>query len=413
VSGRRRVALVVQRYGGEVNGGAELLARRVAGLLRDDVDLTVLTTCALDYRTWADHYPPGRDEVEGVAVERFPVPVPRDIVAFDRLAPRAYGAPDDLRLGRAWMDAQGPLSPALLEHLRAEGAGYDAVAFVTYLYATTADGLPLVADRSLLAPTLHDEPPARLRVFDPVFAAARRLLFSTPEERELARTRFGVGDDRARIVGAALDSPPPSDPSRFTAAGGRPFALCVGRVDASKGVVDLVAMHEHYRRARPNGLDLVVMGGGDAELPVRPWLHRTGFVDDATKHDALAGSAVVVVPSAYESLSFAQLEAWSHGRPTLANAVSEVLVGQSRRSGGGLWYSDAHEYVAMLDLLARSPALADAVGRQGARHVARRYGAESLKRGWLAAIDEVASAPGAARPHSTTRTTPSSPRSAD
>ena len=55
-----RVALVVQRYGEEVNGGAEQLARRIARLLRDDLELTVLTTCALDYLTWADHYPPGR-----------------------------------------------------------------------------------------------------------------------------------------------------------------------------------------------------------------------------------------------------------------------------------------------------------------------------------------------------------------
>ena len=47
-----------------------------------------------------------------------------------------------------------------------------------------------------------------------------------------------------------------------------------------------------------------------------------------------------------ESLSIAMLEAWSHGVPTLANGASPVLVGQSRRSGGGIWYSDAAEYAS-------------------------------------------------------------------
>lgn len=391
MSARLRVALVVQRYGSEVNGGAETLARRVAGLIDDTVDLTVLTTCALDYRTWADHYPEGEDRVEGVRVRRFPVPEPRDPAEFDRLAPRAYASPGDLALGTEWMRAQGPHCPGLLAHLRDEGAGYDAVIFVTYLYATTAEAIGLVAERAILAPTLHDEPPARLAVFDAVFAAARVLMFSTPEEREFAGRRFGVGDDRARIVGAGLDPPPPSDPAAGRAmAGGREYALCLGRIDASKGVTDLVAMHARYRSARPEGLDLVMMGGGEAALPDAPWLHRTGFAPEQAKHDALAGAAVVVVPSAYESLSFTQLEAWSHGRPTLANATSPVLQGQSTRSGGGLWYSDRDEYAVMIDLLARARPLAAALGRQGRRYTAKECSWDRLRESWLDAVRSVA-----------------------
>ena len=212
-----RVALVVQRYGPEVNGGAEQLARRVARLLSGDLDLTVLTTCALDYRTWANHYPPGEQEVEGVRVVRFPVARERDVATFDALSARAYAAPDDEALGRRWMRAQGPDAPGLAAHLRDAGAHYGAVAFVTYLYRTTAEAIGGVRDRALLVPTLHDEPPARLAIFQGVFDAARALVFSTDEERELARQRFGVGDDRARVAGWGLDPPPPSDPTRMAA----------------------------------------------------------------------------------------------------------------------------------------------------------------------------------------------------
>ncbi|MBX9718545.1 MAG: hypothetical protein K2X36_06835, partial [Microbacteriaceae bacterium] len=154
MTAERRVALVVQRYGVEVNGGAELLARRIAGLVNDAVDLTVLTTCALDYRTWENHYPPGVQEVEGVRVERFPVAEPRDPEAFDRISLAAYAAPEDRGLGRRWMDAQGPRAPGLMEALRRRGRDWDAVAFVTYLYATTASAIGIVGDRAILAPTL-------------------------------------------------------------------------------------------------------------------------------------------------------------------------------------------------------------------------------------------------------------------
>jgi glycosyltransferase involved in cell wall biosynthesis len=393
-----RAALVVQRYGVDVLGGAESLARRVAELLTPEVELTVLTTCALEYRTWADHYPAGEDEVNGVRVLRFPVPEPRVAEAFDRVSTNAYRAPEDVELGRAWMRAQGPNAPGLLEHLREQGTRYDAVAFVTYLYATTVDGLPLVAQRSLLCPTMHDEPPLRLAIFDQVFELARLCLFSTPEERELAQRRFGVRNERARVVGAGIDEHPGADPERFRSETGidRPYALYLGRLDPSKGVLELVEHHAAYRAANGGGLDLVLIGGGELALPAADGFHALGFVSEGLKHDALAGAAVVVCPSPYESLSFTQLEAWVHGRPTLASAASPVLVGQSRRSGGGLWYSDGDEYAAMLDLLARAEPLASAIGAQGRRYVRTQYRWRDVRDAWLTALDEVASAPGRA-----------------
>ena len=387
-----RAALVVQRYGNEVLGGAESLARRVAELVSSHLDLTVLTTCALDYLSWADHYEPGENDVNGVRVLRFSVPEPRDPLDFELASDRVYASTGDLALGQAWMAAQGPNAPGLLEHLRERGADYDAVAFVTYLYATTADGLPLVAERSLLCPTMHREPPLRLAIFDELFARARLCLFSTPEERELARDRFGVPDERARVVGAGIDDPGEADPERFAGQMGidRPYALYMGRLDASKGVPELVEFHTRYRARRPDGLDLVLIGAGDLALPQTDGFHALGFVSEQEKNDAIAGASVVVCPSPYESLSFAQLEAWSHGRPTLANAVSPVLEGQSRRAGGGLWYESADEYEAMLDLLARAEPLAGAIGAQGRRYVREAYSWDHLRDEWLGAIAHVA-----------------------
>jgi glycosyltransferase involved in cell wall biosynthesis len=389
VTDRLRAAIVVQRYGVDVNGGSEYLARIVAEALRDDVDVTVLTTCALDYVSWENHFPPGPTTIHDVRVIRFPVAEPRTSY-FDELTPRAYAAPADLKLGREWVRAQGPRTPGLLEHLAS--VEYDVVLFFTYLYATSVEGIPIVADHAVLVPTAHDEPPLKLHVFDEIFREVKLLLFSTPEEQWLVEWRFGVEKARCRQVAIGIEHVQDGDADRFRRKTGiaAPFALCMGRLDASKGVPQLIENHDHYRSEHPGGLDLVLTGRGRLELDDSGWLHCLGYVDEELKHDAVAAAAVVVLPSPYESLSLAQLEAWEHGRPTLANAESGVLVGQSRRSGGGLWYADRQEYAVMLNALAGMRPVAEAIGRQGSRFTGGRYRWEQAKGAWLAALEDAA-----------------------
>jgi glycosyltransferase involved in cell wall biosynthesis len=365
-----KIAVVVPRYGREVNGGAETLAREYATRLAERHEVTVLTTCALDYRTWADHFPAGESTENGVGIVRFPVPQPRDGAAFDALSAQVLTAADNTSdtEGR-WMDAQGPNSPALLDHLRNAGDRYDVVLFIPYLYATTVRGLPLVADRAVLVPAFHDEPPLRLGIFDSVVQSAKALVFSTPEEQELARRRFRFDEARLHLVGAGIDTPPEWNPSRGAQSIGvtRPYVVCVGRIDPSKGSDELIRAHRDYRRGRPDGVDLVMLGRPVMDLPKEKWLHTPGFVDEQTKHDLIAGARALVAPSPYESLSLVLLEAWSNSIPTIASARSPILVGQTRRSGGGLWYRNAAEYAACVDLLDKRPPLAGALGRAGWR----------------------------------------------
>ena len=73
-----KIAFVVQRYGEEVNGGAELLCRQVAERLSKYFEVEVITTCAIDYVTWKDEYPSGQDVLNGVVINRFAVDTPRN-----------------------------------------------------------------------------------------------------------------------------------------------------------------------------------------------------------------------------------------------------------------------------------------------------------------------------------------------
>jgi glycosyltransferase involved in cell wall biosynthesis len=392
----RRIAFVVPRYGAEVGGGAEEECRRLAELLAADLEVTVLTSRALDYRSWADHYPAGEEQAGGVRVLRFGVTVPRDMPAFDALSAEAYARPADLELGRRWLRAQGPDVPGIAQHLTEHRDDYDAVVAMPYLYAPAAEALAVVGARSVLVPLAHEEPPLRLQVFDEPLATAGVLVFNTPEERAVVERRFGH-DGRPRFtIPLAVDEPPPSDPERFRQRFGidGPYLLALGRIEPAKGSDLVLARFAELRSRRPD-LRLVLAGRLHMTLPEGlDGVVVTGYLDEQAKHDALAGAEVVVLASPYESLSIVALEAWAHARPTLANAVSDVLVGQSRRSGGGLWYADPHEFHAALALLVDHPPLAAAVGAQGRRFVTASGGWDAVRRAWLEAL---ASVPPAAR----------------
>jgi glycosyltransferase involved in cell wall biosynthesis len=369
MNGRLRLAVVVPRYGPDLGGGAEGLARWVASWLARRHDVTVVTTCAHDYRTWADHYPAGDTTDGDIAVRRFPVPVPRVPERFDRW----YEAARRGELGVAgltrWMREQGPHSPGLLDHLDREGSGYDAVLFVPYLYATTWEGLPLVADRSLLIPALHDEPPAHFPIMDRTFRLARGIAFSTPEERDFCRERFGVLAARTRLVGMGVEPAP----AAIAPATEDPYVLYLGRIDPSKGCADLVRMHRTAFRTHAAVPRLVMAGRPAMDLPREPWLDVRGFVEEDEKQALLAGATALVLPSPYESLSVAVLESWTQGRPVIVSGRSPVLVGQVRRASGGLWYGDWAEYAECVVRLVDDPAGADRLGRQGRRYALGRF----------------------------------------
>ena len=62
-----KLAVVVQRYGAYLSGGAELHARYVSEHLARHADVEVLTTCASDYITWENDFEPGLDQVNGLS----------------------------------------------------------------------------------------------------------------------------------------------------------------------------------------------------------------------------------------------------------------------------------------------------------------------------------------------------------
>jgi glycosyltransferase involved in cell wall biosynthesis len=382
----KRLLFVVQRYGREVAGGAEFLCRQFASrLAARGHRVDVLTTCAVNYLDWANHYPPGSEDLDGVTVHRLAVSRVRDDRFFTPLNTRVAGADGrvPLHLEHQWMRSQGPYVPQLVPWLLSRAADYDVVAFFTYLYYTTWAGLPVAAalGPTVLHPTAHDEPSLHLNIFRMLFRHPAAFACSTEEERSLLAGRFG-GRRPSAVIGVGVDLQPSDDGGRaFRAAyglGDRPYLVFLGRVDPAKGSVELLEFFAAYKERAPGPLALVVIGDPVRPLKDHPDVIRTGFVSETRKESALSGSLALVQPSYYESFSMALTETWAHAKPVLVQGHCDVLVGQCRRSGGGIPYRGYAEFGAAVDLLSEDPALRQRLGRAGRLHVEERYTWDSV-----------------------------------
>ncbi len=386
-----RLCFVVQRYGKEVTGGAEAHCRWLARRLAREHQVEVLTTCALDYRSWADHYPPGPARVDGLPVTRFPVERRRDERRFALLSDivfRDFHTPDD---ERDWVLENGPLCPGLVRAV-AERRGVDAFVFYSYRYATTFQALPQVAARALLVPTAEDDAAVRLGVFRELFRSAGALAYLTPEERELVEQAAGGTAAPSDVVGSGLELAPEGAPVDLAARFGltEPYALYVGRVDWAKGV-DRLADYWVQLAGELPGLPLLALAGRQQiELPAHPRLRLLGEVSEAEKRALLAGSLLLLLPSALESLSLSVLEAWALGRPVLVNAECRVLEGQCRRSNGGLFYRGYAEFAPALRLLLEDAELRAGLGENGRDYVRREYDWELVEGRVLALLRRLA-----------------------
>jgi len=396
-----RLLYVTQRYGREVAGGAELHCRQFAARLAGrGHHVEVVTTCARSYVDWANEYPPGSVEIDGVAVHRLPTARPRDVRLFGPLNARVTlgRKPVALHVQEDWMRAQGPDVPTLAPWLDRFAPDFDAVLFFTYLYATTFTGLPRVGGRVpvLLHPTAHDEPTLRLPIFDAVFRTPDAFAFSTEEERALVEGRFRVTRPSA-VVGIGFDLDVAGDGAAFRRRhdlGDAPYLVVVGRVDPAKGSGELFDFFVTYKERHPGPLRLVVIGEPVEPLTPHPDVVVTGFVDDAVKRGAVDGAVALVQPSYFESFSMVLAEAWAQGRPALVQGRCAVLDGHARRSGGGVPYRGYAEFEAAVDTLLGDPQLAEGLGRAGRRYVAHHFTWDAVLGRYEDLLDRVVGSPG-------------------
>ena len=370
------LAYVVPRYGTEIIGGAEnatrMLAEALVRLGRAKVE--VFTTTALSIETWANHFPARTENLNGVVVHRFAVDSGR-LPGFAGATKRALAAPAAQSLEEAadLIRMQGPVSETLLEAI--EASSHDAMLFYPYLYHPIVEGVQAAHVPVIMHPAAHDEPVIDLPIFEQVFAKVSGFAYHTAAERRTVESRFQVSQVPSIDLGMGFE-PYVGPPGGFLAEigmKGRPFVLCLGRVDAPKGTTLLVDLFREYKERNPTDLQLVLAGPISIAPNQVPDVHVLGPVTDAAKEELLEACSALISPSAFESFAIVLLEAWSHRKPVLVNRLCAATTEQVQRSGGGLAFDGFETFEIALSMLTTEVDIAATLGQAGWHYAMGKY----------------------------------------
>ena len=370
-----KIGIVVQRYGIEVIGGAETLARDVAQRLNaSEFDVTVFTTTATDYITWENHFTPGETLLKGVIVRRFNVDFQRDIGTFNEVSGRFFDPENNVKeiSEEEWIDLQGPVSTDLLEAVRQEEKNFDVFIFFTYLYYTTVKVLQILKKPAILFPTAHEEAPINMEIMKTVFTRPEGLLFLTEAEMELVKKKFSP-PGKLVLARTGVEIKEGTDENYFRRNYRiiSPFILYAGRIEKGKGLELLFKAFEELRRH--SVVDLVLMGKRLMDVPATDGIKYVGFVPEEDKISAFKGAVCSVQPSPLESLSITTLESFAQGTPVLVNRDCSVLMEHIDISGGGLGFGSVDEFIQSFNELYRNKRKRNRMGRNGFDYVSEFY----------------------------------------
>ncbi|MHB8294795.1 MAG: glycosyltransferase family 4 protein [Acidimicrobiales bacterium] len=403
-----RIAFVVPRYGEAVVGGAEYAARMLAERLAamPGHEVSVYTTCAVDSSTWRNVLTPGETVGNGVVVRRFRSAAGRD-AGFEAASDDLMASPEGASMAQAynWVDLQGPRCPELVEAVIDDRA--DVTAYYPYLYYPTVRGLPRTPGATVLHAAAHDEWPIRLPVFTDVFGRASGLVHHTNGERRFVEASFPVAHVPSLVLGLGVEPPPglargmrPPElaggapaavgpgssgqgAARYAGGGvaalaGRPYVICVGRVDEGKGTSLLAKLFAAYKLRRPGPLALVLVGPVVSPPPASDDVIIAGRVDDATKWSLLAGALALAQPSSMESFSLALLEGFAAGLPGIVNRHCAATMEHALASGAALGFGSYASFEAIMDALVPRDDLRRQMGEAGQRYVLEQFSWELL-----------------------------------
>lgn len=348
-----RIGIINQRYGLEVNGGSELYSRQIAERLSMKYEVEVLTTCALDYVTWKNHYKEGSEDINNVKVRRFLVDKPRNPKVFSALDSEMHHNPNiKMEQAQKWVDEMGPYCPALVEYVQQNREDYDIFIIVTYLYYTAVRTMSKIADKTIFIPTAHQEPYIHFNLYKTVFQSPRAYIFLTDEEKELVHNIFHNEEIPYDVMGVGVDIPSEILSERFKKKYKlKNYIVYVGRIDQGKDCPRMFQYFMEYKKRNKNDIKLVLMGKAVMDVPKHKDIINLGFVNDEDKFDGIKGSRALLLPSRYESLSIAVLEAMSLGVPVIVNGLCNVLKGHCLKSNAGLYYTNYFEFEGILNYM--------------------------------------------------------------
>lgn len=384
----RKIAVVVQRYGLEINGGAEYHARLIAEKLSKYFSIEVFTTTAHDYVTWDHFYKKQQESLNGILVNRFRVEKPRDPEAFGKIQRHIFEEEHALADEMGWLEEEGPLVPELIKTLEKREKEFAYFIFFSYRYYHSFHGVGKFSRKAILVPTAEHDQVIYLSLFKDFFNLPAAIIYNSPEEKELINRISGNTAICADVVGVGSEVPDRFEPQGTCARlgiKGRYFVY-IGRLDENKGVPELFAFYLRLLAEEKIALKLLLIGKAYIPIPEHRDIVHVGFQENKVKFDLLQGAEFLVMPSQFESLSMVALEAWAIGKPVLANGRTEVLRGQCQRSQAGLWYGNYDEFKETFLTLQAHSDLRERLGANGKKFFLENYSWETIEDKYLKII---------------------------
>jgi len=182
-----------------------------------------------------------------------------------------------------------------------------------------------------------------------VLRHAEAVLFTSEEERRLARTSFRPYRAVEQVIGYGTRAPEtpgaelrPAFAEDRPAWGRRPFFLFLSRLEAKKGLDLLLRAYAGLRARYEDFPDLVIAGSGRDEYveslkktaPAQG-VHWVGHLDGALKWRALAAAEGMVLVSHQENFGIVVAEALAVGTPVLIS--DKVNIWREVDNGGAGW----------------------------------------------------------------------------
>jgi glycosyltransferase involved in cell wall biosynthesis len=384
----RKIAIVVQRYGLEINGGAEYHARLIAERLSKYFSIEVFTTTAYDYVTWEHYYEKQQEILNGILVNRFRVIKPRDPKIFGQVQNIVFHEEHTLADELLWLEEEGPMVPELIQNLEKREKEFAYFIFFSYRYYHAYFGVKQLAYKAILVPTAEHDQVIYLNLFKDFFSLPAAIVYNSLEEKELINC---IADNSAvygDVVGIGSEVPMRFDPESTCRELGitAKYVVYIGRLDENKGVPELLRFYLRLLGEEKIALNLLLVGKALIPIPENPHIRHVGFMKNKEKFDLLKGAEFLIIPSQFESLSMVTLEAWAVSKPVLANGRTEVLRGQCRRSNAGLWYKNYDEFKEAFLLLQENDGLREQLGKNGKKYFYDHYAWDKIEDKYLKII---------------------------
>ncbi|NRA44677.1 MAG: glycosyltransferase family 4 protein [Oligoflexales bacterium] len=363
-----KLAVVVQRYGKDLVGGAESHARIIAKKLAENPkwQIDVYTTTARDYQSWKNFYQKGMSSDGKLRIFRFPVIFPRVRLLFSlynnlfslplvKIA-ASSGVPNFIkklafRLESLWFILQGPFCPSLLKELVARKDEYQKVFFFTYLYYPSVFGIPHFREKAVFIPTAHDEIPLYFQRIKENFAKVSHMLVNSKKEQELITSIEPGFRKKMSIAGIGLEQENTNINWGGSDEISGPYLLFMGRVSKGKEVDVLIDYFLQWSATNKHEQLALVLTGPlekNMSIPSHPLIHHLGIVNESYKHHLLAKAFAVVNPSPQESLSMLVLEGILAKKPIIINAKDPVLRSYAESMSSVFSYRNEQDFFRQL-----------------------------------------------------------------